>query len=533
MQTTRASERARNQATMATSYRRSKHRASSSSSSSSSTLRMTKLFIARGIVVTGLIFLATQTQMVERTSRGSFVVSAYSSGAGTCEYAGVLHGIPSSSQQLQTGEYSLQIGQPGINVPGSVVALKIAGKRAYKGFLVYAVDGITGVPIGKFRESEMPERSQVHAQCEYAATHDVAHHKSTPNAEFADVLPWVVPVVVPKKVTFKVTVVEEYEYWFAFEQTYEFGSARAGGVEGVEYIQADKRKSDKDGNKAPSLGAAMRGGYQPKVSENDDDDDDDDEDKNGNNNNNNNNNNDNSVNRRSEDPDGVQFRAKTKISKEKHQTYTSKLAKGGENKNIYIPDPRNKAKKASERVSEEQKQAQRKTMGRVAHGLIMFIVWIFLAPASASIARYGKASASGWFEVHKGLSTIILYATIGAIFGILYLRGFSTPWGPHGTYGLKTIALCCIQMSLGNVRKWIPRPIFRVIHRFLGVLTLLVSWYTVRLGSRLIANIESGVAKNVPFVAHASMFLVLSFVYVMQRNHSNVQIETKTSRYSV
>ena len=442
-------------------------------------------------------------------------VEAYSSGAGSCDFDGVLHGLPSTKPSDLNNDFTFTLGSPGINVPGAAVYAQISGKRKFKGFMIYAVDDKTNKPIGKWLQKDMPNRAQIHPMCGPThATHDISHSKD--GGQKRDVLPWVVPVDVPERVTFKVTVVEEYETWYAFEMKYERGSARAGGVDGLKLIEEDVREMDRNGNKAPSLGAAMRGGYAPTVTDDGSGSSDGDE-------------------REEEsreaflaakDPEGTQYKAKHGQKKEFHKTFHSKLAKGGDNKDVYIVDPKLRAKKASDRVSEETKSLQRRTFGRVAHGACMFILWVVFAPVSASIARYGKGNATGWFTVHKSLSAVILYGTLFGIFGILFLRGFSTPWGPHGTFGLKTLGLCVVQMTLGNIRNWIPRPIFRFIHRWLGVAALLLSWYTCRLGARLLSNIER--MPKVPTLTHAGMFVVLVFVWLMQRNHTKSKIDTKT-----
>jgi SNF family Na+-dependent transporter len=85
-------------------------------------------------------------------------------------------------------------------------------------------------------------------------------------------------------------------------------------------------------------------------------------------------------------------------------------------------------------------------------------------------------------------------------------------------------------MTLGNIRNWIPRPIFRFFHRWLGVATILLGWYTCSLGARLLSNIERML--KVPTMTHGGMFLILVFVWLMQRNHSKSRIDTKT-RFSV
>ena len=474
------------------------------------------LFFCLAFVVSLFDDGSSSSKLGNRRGDGHYYVRAYSTGAGSCDYDGVLHGLPSSKPSIaRSGDIEFTLGTPGVNVPGAVALLQISSARRYKGFMIYAVDSNTERPIGKWLKKDMPERAQIHPMCEYAVTHDLSHSKN--GGQFKDVVPWVVPAKVPANVTFRVTVVEEYETWYAFEMEYKRGSARGGGVNGLKLIKEDIREVDRNGNKAPSLGAAMSGGYTPTVTNDEGDEEKEDTRE--------------AFRKQSaKDPDGMQYKAKLAQKKDFHKSLHNKLVKGGENRDIYIPDPKRRAKKASERVSEETKMMQRRTIGRLAHGVCMFILWVVCAPASASIARYGKGNATGWFTVHKSLSTIILYGTLFGIFGILYLRGFSTPWGPHGTYGLKTLGLCVVQMTLGNIRNWIPRPIFRFIHRWLGVAAVLLSWYTCLLGARLLSNIEK--MPKVSTLTYGSMFLVLAFVWLMQRNHSKFKIDTK-ARFSV
>ena len=67
-------------------------------------------------------------------------------------------------------------------------------------------------------------------------------------------------------------------------------------------------------------------------------------------------------------------------------------------------------------------------------------------------------------------------------------------------------------------------------HRWLGVATILLSWYTCLLGARLLSNIEK--MPKVLTLTYGSMVLVLAFVWLMQRNHSKFKIDTK-ARFSV
>ena len=54
-------------------------------------------------------------------------VDAYSSVAGSCEHAGVVHGIEAAPPQKGDGGYKLRIGHPGVNVPGATVPVVLTG----------------------------------------------------------------------------------------------------------------------------------------------------------------------------------------------------------------------------------------------------------------------------------------------------------------------------------------------------------------------------------------------------------------------
>ena len=105
-------------------------------------------------------------------------VEAYSSGAGSCDFDGVLHGLPSTKPSDLNNDFTFTLGSPGINVPGAAVYAQISGKRNYKGFMIYAVDEKTNKPVGKWLQKDMPNRAQM-CVCVWPthATHDISHSK--------------------------------------------------------------------------------------------------------------------------------------------------------------------------------------------------------------------------------------------------------------------------------------------------------------------------------------------------------------------
>jgi hypothetical protein len=197
-------------------------------------------------------------------------VSAYSSLAGSCEHGGVVHGMDRIEPQTGNGGYTLAVGNPGVNVGGATVPVVLSGDVPHKGFLIYAVDETKSTSkefhLGSWDPSLMPDGSQQHPHCPYAATHDAFH-----NTGFVtDVLPWIVPVGLTQgsTVTFKVTVVRDYETWFAFTQSLTVGSQHGAGVEGFAFADTTDASATKTGapgskatTRAPGLGKAVEGGW--------------------------------------------------------------------------------------------------------------------------------------------------------------------------------------------------------------------------------------------------------------------------------
>lgn len=133
----------------------------------------------------------------------------------------LVRGMDRIDKQVGTGGYTLRMGNPGVNVPGATVPLVLEGAEPFKGMLVFAVNQDETKPLGAWGTEQMPDGCQIHPQCSYAATHDAYHNiGATSNA-----LPWIVPgdLAAGQVVKFKVTVVRDYETWFAFEVTFTAG----------------------------------------------------------------------------------------------------------------------------------------------------------------------------------------------------------------------------------------------------------------------------------------------------------------------
>ena len=221
--------------------------------------------------------------------------TAYSSLAGSCDHAGVVHGMDQIAPQPGTGGYTLKIGHPGVNVPGATVPVALSGDEAHKGFLVYAVledavndDADAGdvgskeLHVGSWDDAAMSDGAQTHPHCAHAATHDAFHNTGI----VTDILPFIVPMDLKSgaRVTFKVTVVRDYETWFAFEsEAYVVGDARGAGDGDITFFFSDDatqersnpsetttthapgtraRPRPKKNKRAPGLGKAVEGGWR-------------------------------------------------------------------------------------------------------------------------------------------------------------------------------------------------------------------------------------------------------------------------------
>ena len=313
-------------------------------------------------------------------------------------------GMDRIEKQEGTGGYTLRLGNPGVNVPGATVPVVVEGTVPFKGLLVFAMDQKETKPLGSWSSDQMPDGCQVHPHCGYAATHDAYHNIGA----VSNALPWIAPgdLQAGQVVKFKVTVVRDYETWFAFETTFGVGSALGGGEAGLKILPptgAPGSKGLAPGTRAPSMGAAVEGGWRA--------------------------------------PDGTT----APVTKpEPH------LENGGGGRKAGAPDSvvsttaaANGEKRNVGFVSASLVKAKRRT-ARIAHGLIMGLAWLVFAPSAALVSRHGRR-APWWFSFHRNVNAVVAVATLGSAVFILSERGWSTPWGTHGKVGALVCALVAIQ----------------------------------------------------------------------------------------
>ena len=428
--------------------------------------------------------------------------TAYSSLAGSCDHAGVVHGMDQIAPQPGTGGYTLKIGHPGVNVPGATVPVALSGDEAHKGFLVYAVledavndDADAGdvgskeLHVGSWDDAAMPDGAQTHPHCAHAATHDAFHNTGI----VTDILPFIVPMDLKSgtRVTFKVTVVRDYETWFAFEsEAYVVGDARGAGEEDIRFFLSDDatqersnpsetttthapgtraRPRPKKNKRAPGLGKAVEGGWRAPS-------------------------------RTTRTDKKGKTAAPTSVGGERgfvedHRgsSITSAPVSVGGRKVAAGATKSPGAAPLADPLADQSaiSTKRRRRNARLAHGLAMGIAWLFFAPSGALVARHGKASKT-WFSTHKASGLVVTALTLVSAWYITNTRGWSTPWGKHGKTGGFVIILTLLQALGGYYRKRFPRSRWSAWHRITGVTAIFLGAYNCLAGASMLLWMEVG-----------------------------------------
>jgi hypothetical protein len=359
----------------------------------------------------------------------------------------------------------------------------------------------------------MPDGAQVHPHCEHAATHDGFH---AVDGSLETVLPFIVPVdLVPgSTIVFKVTVVRDYETWFAFDsEAFETGSPSGAGTESVGFPVSvgDARREKRPAN----AGDVAR--EEPRAP-------------------------------RAEteahpivegDAEGRDGRKLSNRAKAPRTTTTTTATSASATTTTSTADPSKpedatqgndhvrarepvpvggrKANAGGERVEKKKGTASvsespssREKLGktqdpmaidvasvkkkkrlnaRLAHGFAMAMAWLFFAPTGSLVARHGKASKS-WFGAHRFLGALAAATTAVSSWYIVSVRGWSTPWGKHGTTGGFVLVLVALQALGGQYRKRFPRTKWSAWHRNCGFVLLVVAAYNCLAGAALVGWME-------------------------------------------
>lgn len=430
-------------------------------------------------------------------------VHGYSSLAGSCEHAGVVHGMDRIEAQEGNGGYILQLGSPGVNVGGATVPVVLSHDHdeVHKGFLVYAVDVVKTEStkkefhLGSWDAALMPDGAQQHPHCTHAATHDAFHNTGLKR----DILPWIVPVDLTQgsEVQFKVTVVKDYETWFAFTQSFIVGSNEGGGVTGFTFNEHETltgAPGSKAAKRAPGLGKAVEGGWQaPKTTETHaPGEDTSDEAKT-----------DRKLNSapgstKKPNKNDLQQRRKASLGANKAKVQEGTNTKGGRKANAgaHTRDDKSSPSETKKTVAADPLAVdsaaaikQRRKNARLAHGFAMTVAWLFFAPVGSLVARHEK-SAKTWFIIHRASGMLITLITLISAWYITYVRGFSTPWGKHGKTGFVVCVLVLLQAVGGTYRKKFPRTKWAKWHRVVGVVAVILGAYNCLAGASMVGWME-------------------------------------------
>lgn len=138
----------------------------------------------------------------------------------------------------------------------------------------------------------------------------------------------------------------------------------------------------------------------------------------------------------------------------------------------------------------------------IAHGALMLVAWLFVAPASASAVRLLRpvAERGQWFTwVHRPGTLLTLFLTLAG-FVIAAVKfdagGINSAAFSHGAIGVAVFAMVCTQvlMGLGRPREKesTTRRCWYGAHAVLGVSTLGLALSNVVIGVNVICDLDGG-----------------------------------------
>ena len=406
-------------------------------------------------------------------------VNAYSSVAGSCEHAGVVHGIDAAPPQRGDGGYKLRIGHPGVNVPGATVPVVLTGAEPHKGFLVYAVDDDETKPLGGWDNAAMPDGCQAHPQCSHAATHDAFHNTGI----VTDVLPWIAPaeasdLAKDSVIKFKVTVVRDYETWFAFEQTFVVGTEEGAGEKGLTLAEPGRAPRANGGGggggvRAPSKGAAVLGGWDGKSTGGDEPA---------------------PVTQPAIRPHERAGPARGRRRRKSKDELGKRRGEGSRRRPPQIRRRRSKGPDGSRRTPRRARASARgAARARARHGSR-----VARRGAVRRVHRSTRTQKEVVVQYHRNANAGVAAATLVGAALVLDARGWSTPWGPHGKIGATVCALVAVQTLAGFWRKSSARPTWAKWHRIVGVGTWALGAYNCTTGAAMLAWMETDQAWERP-----------------------------------
>lgn len=129
----------------------------------------------------------------------------------------------------------------------------------------------------------------------------------------------------------------------------------------------------------------------------------------------------------------------------------------------------------------------------VLHAIFMFASFGVMFVAGEFVGRYLRSSTTWWFKVHRAVNAAaLLVAFVGFILGVSAFRGKDHFSFAHGGIGLSLILLVFLQGAMGMLRpspgkhgrqRWV------LIHRYVGLLVLLLGFTNITLGLFLIGAV--------------------------------------------
>ena len=199
----------------------------------------------RRVVARALVALA----LVARCAR------AFSGGAGACAHASVGHGTARATPR-RDDDVVVRVGEV---ARGATVAVEIRARAPFRGFLLRARDGDGGEALGEFDARAMPRGTRVKSDC---GSNAFATHDGSTGATTSVVVPWLAPRDAFDSVRFEATVVEDYSTWYAVERDAKRGFGGDVDDDAARRLREAREASASDGARAPSVDAALAGGWR-------------------------------------------------------------------------------------------------------------------------------------------------------------------------------------------------------------------------------------------------------------------------------
>jgi len=154
---------------------------------------------------------------------------------------------------------------------------------------------------------------------------------------------------------------------------------------------------------------------------------------------------------------------------------------------------------------------------KLAHGVLMGVIWAIAIPITSFIARYLKSQLGhAWFEIHRIVNGIAMLIQLAAfILAVIFVQGLHFN-NAHKIIGLIVFILGTVQPVLGVIadRLFDPNresaPIFPdKIHWVIGWLSLLLGLVNIPLGAFYFPSPQAGLIATAAISAIVGGFLII------------------------